>query len=1005
MSVRDWFQASGPCHSDRRRPAAARQRARLRRLRYEYLEPRYLLTVPFVTSTTPDLTGDPSLPAGTKSLKVVFSETMLGADSAGNYELRAAGADDAWDSPDDVLTPLTPAYVGRTATLAFAVLPAGRYRLTVRDAIVDDSGNHLDGNADGAAGGDFARAFSIVPGPATKLSVSGFPQTVTAGVDHPLTVRALDAYNNTATDYQGTVAFASSDPLAVLPAGGAFAAGDQGVRTFLLNLRTAGTSRSITVTDTASSMITGKQQGITVVHAAASSLAVTGYPAEVTAGQSHSFVVTLTDAFGNKALDYTGTIRFSSDDVQAALPDDYTFLETDRGDRTFSATFKTAGAQRLTATDVGTPTITGTQSGILVAPAQVKKLSVGGFPSPTVAGDEHAFTVTAVDAYENRATNYTGTIAFTSSDIFALLPADYTFTSADAGSKAFAATLRNTGSNRSITATDVADAALMGRQSGIVVGPSYARYSATSNIIYITGPVSTTLSQVKHLLPQAPLELIDAAAGTWQLNADLRLEQGATLLLHGSSYGGDVSELRLRSENTTEADAFVEVRADWGHLDIRGALVTSWDSAAGGPDTEYSTFGRAFMRARSFLDADGQTPRESRMDIIDSEIQHLGFNASESYGLSWKVNGQPGANFELYDLVEVRGDIRDSFIHDNYFGVFTYGASDMQWIGNEVAYNVVYGFDPHDDSDFLTIENNHIHHNGSHGLIASKRCDNLVIRNNLSEFNDGNGIMLHRSSDYSLVELNTSRSNLDSGIALYDSRNNVVRHNVLKQNLTGIRFSMGSADNLVEHNEIADNTGRGIAFFRGNDEPSPGDDARPKRNLIRGNTVRDNGAEGLRVRDADFNTFEDNIFLRNATELRFEFALGNVFRDNSVPNNAVLVLRGTPDVQTYVYLANQPGLRLDIDEYNSVIHLESASSGEASVAAATAPTETFALQPSLATSDDIASSPFAEAGPVGGSSGGEASLQLPSSFDASLELQHFDIVPYIDAVLATDDWR
>src|SRR5262249_11692231 len=50
------------------------------------------------------------------------------------------------------------------------------------------------------------------------------------------------------------------------------------------------------------------------------------------------------------------------------------------------------------------------------------------------AGAPFDITVTAQDAFGNTATSYTGTVQFVSSDPHpAILPADYTFTAADAG--------------------------------------------------------------------------------------------------------------------------------------------------------------------------------------------------------------------------------------------------------------------------------------------------------------------------------------------------------------------------------------------------------------------------------------------------------------------------------------------------------------------------------------------------------------------------------------------
>ena len=54
----------------------------------------------------------------------------------------------------------------------------------------------------------------------------------TAGTPSSMTVRAVDAYGNTATAYTGTVHFTSSDPNAVLPVNYIFAVNDHGVRSF-----------------------------------------------------------------------------------------------------------------------------------------------------------------------------------------------------------------------------------------------------------------------------------------------------------------------------------------------------------------------------------------------------------------------------------------------------------------------------------------------------------------------------------------------------------------------------------------------------------------------------------------------------------------------------------------------------------------------------------------------------------------------------------------------------
>ena len=311
---------------------------------------------------------------------------------------------------------------------------------------------------------------------AVSLSVAGFPTPDTAGVAHNLTVTAYDPYGNIATGYTGTVAFTSGDSQAGLPANYTFTTGtgkDNGVHTFSVTLKTAGT-QYLTATDTTTSSITGTQSGIVVLAAGAVSLSVAGFPTPDTAGVAHNFTVTAYDPYGNVATGYTGKVAFTSGDSQAGLPVSYTFTTgtgKDNGVHTFSATLNTAGTRYLTATDTTTSSITGTQSGIIVQAAGAVSLSVAGFPTPDTAGVAHNFTVTAYDPYGNVATGYTGTVGLTSGDSQAVLPASYTFTTGtgkDNGVHTFSATL-NTAGTQYLTATDTTTSSITGTQSGIVV--------------------------------------------------------------------------------------------------------------------------------------------------------------------------------------------------------------------------------------------------------------------------------------------------------------------------------------------------------------------------------------------------------------------------------------------------------------------------------------------------------------------------------------------------------
>ncbi len=163
-------------------------------------------------------------------------------------------------------------------------------------------------------------------------------------------------------------------------------------------------------------------------------LVLTASTAE-TAGTSFSLTVTAQSSSGATDTGYTGTIHFTSGDVQAGLPANYTFTPADLGTFTFTVTLETAGSQSIIATDSTTAAITGTLSGINVSPAVASKFALSGLSSTTTAGVSQTVTVTAEDPYGNVATGYAGTVQFTSSDPQAGLPANDTFTTALKGAQ------------------------------------------------------------------------------------------------------------------------------------------------------------------------------------------------------------------------------------------------------------------------------------------------------------------------------------------------------------------------------------------------------------------------------------------------------------------------------------------------------------------------------------------------------------------------------------------
>jgi parallel beta-helix repeat protein len=330
---------------------------------------------------------------------------------------------------------------------------------------------------------------------------------------------------------------------------------------------------------------------------------------------------------------------------------------------------------------------------------------------------------------------------------------------------------------------------------------------------------------------------------TWLLRASLILERGAHLRLRGAAAGGDVDVLRLFSDD----DGFVFIRAEWGSIEVDGVTLTSWDEDDGEPDRQPAD-GRAYLLVRSFIDADGRV-RRSRS-----------------------------------------GEVSDSRIHHNWFGAYTWGAQGMTFARNEIDNNLVYGLDPHDDSDDLVVVDNRIHHNGSHGFICSKRCDRLRVAGNQVWANGGSGILLHLAVHHSTVEDNLVHHNQAAGIGLVEASDNLIRGNHVHDNGVGIQLSAGSERNRIEGNRVDDNRQVGLYFFPG-DDPQAAPGGRPLGNLVSGNAIAGNGL-AVNVTDSHDNLFEGNQFDDELDELLFQDARDNLLRENQIAQRSVIATKG-----------------------------------------------------------------------------------------------------------------
>ncbi|CAM9395437.1 unnamed protein product [Ectocarpus sp. 4 AP-2014] len=375
--------------------------------------------------------------------------------------------------------------------------------------------------------------------------------------------------------------------------------------------------------------------------------------------------------------------------------------------------------------------------------------------------------------------------------------------------------------------------------------------------------------------------------GRWLLTSNLKIEDDATLFVEGTGRGGDCDVLRIESTGSK----YWEMFGHGGNMYFEGTKVTSWDTSKGQEREYKKNEGRSFIRCITQYDdnyscsggsnKDMGTCRMASFDIIDSTMGNMGYDASESYGLTWKVRGlcKDLSNLKLFDTRNVYGDIKNSDIYGMYYGMYSYGHEGGVWTNNKMHDNVQYGFDPHDDSDNLVIAHNVVYNNGNHGIIASKRCNNVEIYDNEVYGGGQAGIFLHRSSDNAKVYDNYIHDNDDAGIAFLESFDADIYDNRIVNCKYGIRLSLGSGDNDITNNTFDDISKYGLYTYKGSDSPDVSN-GRPKGNKFEGNTVS-NTKVGVLGKEGDDNIFKNNVFI-NVDTFEFEKSKGTEWTGNSL---------------------------------------------------------------------------------------------------------------------------
>jgi|GEM_PF-496128 len=251
------------------------------------------------------------------------------------------------------------------------------------------------------AGADVACSTRTVPaGSAVTYRVSGLGASTVVNTPVSLTVTALDSSGNPATSYNGSAAFTSSDPQAVLPPTTAFSSG---VANVSVTFKTGGT-QSLTVSDTVRPALSGGASTLVTIPPA-TRLVFTVQPGTTAAGKSMTPAVKvgLLDASGNPTTGSQSITLAVASNPSGGTLSGTTTVNAVAGVATFSdlSIDKVGAGYTLSASATG---LTGaTSSTFQITADTASKLVFVTPPAHGVAGE--AFTpsvrVALVDKFDN----------------------------------------------------------------------------------------------------------------------------------------------------------------------------------------------------------------------------------------------------------------------------------------------------------------------------------------------------------------------------------------------------------------------------------------------------------------------------------------------------------------------------------------------------------------------------------------------------------------------------
>lgn len=276
--------------------------------------------------------------------------------------------------------------------------------------------------------------------------------------------------------------------------------------------------------------------------------------------------------------------------------------------------------------------------------------------------------------------------------------------------------------------------------------------TASPQVIYLEEGVTTLPKLYDVLQQQGVKDALTREGNIYTLRMPLVIGPKASLSISGEG----IQDLRMSEER----GAYI---VNAGKLYIVETRITAWREAANAPS--YSDYANS-KKFRPFI----MTWSASEAYFAGSIFTAIGYSNSKSYGITISAGPERMLRFRHEKIKRPTAIIVDNSFDNAYYGFYCYEAEDITLVGNEYVNNIIYGIDPHDYSERLTIGYNTAYGSQKkHGIIISREVNDSAMVGNLSFENYGSGLMVERMSAGTMVYANTAFANVQDGLTIYES--------------------------------------------------------------------------------------------------------------------------------------------------------------------------------------------------------------------------------------------